>query len=80
MSDSTETTTVEPLKPRVGTIVWGAVLLVVAAVTLFASQVDVGAVTPEAVVWSVVAFGAVLVLAGIATAVVRAARNDRAQS
>jgi len=83
MSDTTETTTpaaVEPLKPRIGTIVWGSILLVVAAVTVFASRVDVGEATPEAVVWSIVAFGAVLVLAGIATAVVRAARNDRAQS
>jgi len=79
MSDTTETTTpaaAEPLKPRVGTIVWGSILLVVAAVTIVASRVDVGQATPEAVVWSVVAFGAVLVLAGIATAIVRAARRE----
>jgi len=79
MSDTTETTPVEPLKPRVGTILWGGILLVVAAVTLFASQIDLGETTPEALVWSVVVFGGVLVLAGIVTAVVRAARNGREQ-
>jgi hypothetical protein len=77
MSDTTETTTpaaVEPLRPRVGTIVWGALLLLVAAITIGASQLDLGEATPEAIVWGVVAVGGLLVLGGIATAIVRAAR------
>lgn len=65
-------TTTEPLKPRVGTIVWGSILLVVAAVAIIASQVDFGDITPTVIVWSVVGFGAVLVVAGIVTAIVRA--------
>ena len=73
-------TTTEPLKPRVGTIVWGSILLVVAAVAIAASQLDFGDVTPAVVVWSVVGFGAVLVVAGIATAIVRAARNRAAST
>jgi len=88
MSDSTDTTTTrstvpastEPLKPRAGTIVWGSILLVVAVVTIVASQLDLGGATPEAVVWSVVAFGAVLVLAGIVTAIVRATRSGRTEN
>ena len=79
MSETTPTVPAEtePLKPRVGTIVWGSILLVVAAITVFASQVDFGEATPAAIVWSIVAFGGVLVLAGIVTAVVRAARAAR---
>jgi hypothetical protein len=77
---TTEPTTLAPLKPRIGTIVWGSILLVVAAITIFASQVDFGDATPAAIVWSVVAFGAVLVVAGIITAIVRAARKSTADS
>jgi len=49
-------------------------------VTIVASQLDLGGATPEAVVWSVVAFGAVLVLAGIVTAIVRAAKSGRTEN
>ena len=77
MSDTDSVQTPTPLKPRVGTIVWGSILLVVAAITIFASQLDLGRATPEAIVWSIVAFGGVLVLAGIVIAVVRAARGRR---
>ena len=70
----------KPLTPRIGTIVWGSILLVVAAVAIAASQLDFGDVTPAVVVWSVVGFGAVLVVAGIATAIVRAARNRGAST
>ena len=72
---STESTTPAPLRPRIGTIVWGSILLVVAFLAIFASQVDFGDVTPAVVVWSVIGFGAALVLAAIVTAIVKAARK-----
>ena len=62
-----------PLKPRIGTIVWGCILLVVAAIAIAASQVDFGDLTPTVIVWSVIGFGGILVVAGIVTAIVRAA-------
>lgn len=62
-----------PLKPRVGTIVWGSILLVVAAVAILASRIDFGDVAPTVIVWSVIGFGGVLVVAGVVTAIVRAA-------
>ena len=64
-----------PLTPRIGTIVWGSILLVVAFLAIFASQVDFGDVTPAVVVWSVIGFGSALVLAAIVTAIVKAARK-----
>ena len=81
MSDTDTTTAViepqAPLKPRVGTIVWGSILLVVGFLAIFASQVDFGEVTPAVVVWTVIGFGTVLVLAAIVTAIVRAATKTR---
>ncbi|WP_411699359.1 hypothetical protein [Conyzicola sp.] len=77
---TTTSTDPAPLKPRIGTIVWGSILLIVAAIAIFASQVDFGDATPAAIVWSVVGFGAVLVVAGIVTAIVRAARKDTNES
>ena len=62
-----------PLKPRIGTIVWGCILLVVAAIAIAASQVDFGDLTPTVIVWSIIGFGGILVVAGIVTAIVRAA-------
>ncbi|GAB3605224.1 hypothetical protein GCM10027413_06330 [Conyzicola nivalis] len=79
MTDTANTTPLAPLTPRIGTIVWGGILLVVAAIAIFASQVDFGDATPAAIVWSVVGFGAVLVVAGIIAAIVRAARKDKAE-
>jgi hypothetical protein len=78
----TETTTaapLAPLKPRIGTIVWGSILLVVGFLAIFASQVDFGAVTPAVVVWTVIGFGAALVVAAIVTAIVRAASKTRVE-
>lgn len=66
-------TPLAPLKPRIGTIVWGCILLVVAAIAIAASQVDFGDLAPTVVVWSIIGFGGVLVVAGIVTAIVRAA-------
>jgi len=78
VSDTTETPeTLAPLKPRLGTIVWGSILLVVGFLAIFASQVDFGAVTPAVVVWTVIGFGSALVLAAIVTAIVRAATKTR---
>ena len=79
MSDTeptTETTTLAPLKPRIGTIVWGGILLIVGFLAIFASQVDFEDVTPTVIVWTVIGFGAVLVVAGIVTAIVRAATRS----
>lgn len=79
MSDQTETTTTDtvdapaPLKARAGTVVWGSILLVVGFLAIFASQVDFGEVTPSVVIWTVIGFGAALVLAAIVTAIARAA-------
>jgi len=73
----TDTTTQAPLKPRIGTIVWGGILLVVGFLAIFASQVDFADATPAVVVWTVIGFGAVLVLAAIVTAIVRAATRER---
>jgi predicted phage tail protein len=64
-----------PLKPRAGTIVWGFLLLVVGAIAILFSQFDVGSLGAEVFVWSVVGFGAALVLAALITAVAKAARS-----
>ena len=73
---TTETTALAPLKPRIGTIVWGGILLIVGFLAIFASQVDFEDVTPTVIVWTVIGFGAVLVVAGIVTAIVRAATRS----
>jgi predicted lysophospholipase L1 biosynthesis ABC-type transport system permease subunit len=59
--------------PRIGTIVWGAILAGVAALALI--LILGGPLSSTAILWSVVGFGAVLVLAAVAAGVVRAARN-----
>jgi len=75
---STETTTtLPPLKPRIGTIVWGCILLVVAAVAIAASQTDFGDLAPSVIVWSIIGFGGLLVVAGVVTAIVRAATRSK---
>jgi len=76
-TDTTATAALPPLKPRIGTIVWGGILLVVGFLAIFASQVDFAETTPAVVVWTVIGFGAVLVLAAIVTAIVRAATRER---
>jgi hypothetical protein len=67
----------EPLHPRFGTIVWGCILLIVGGIAIFASRVDVSEATPAVIVWSVIGFGAALVLAAIVAAIVRAVRRPR---
>ena len=60
------------LRPRASTIVWGAILLIVAAVALVASRIDTSVFTPAFVIWTVVGVGALLVLGGIVGAIARA--------
>lgn len=66
----------EPTRERpplsVGTIVWGGILLLIAAVTVTLAVIDPDEVTPITVIWSFVAVGGVLVVAGIVGAIVRA--------
>jgi hypothetical protein len=68
-----------PLKPRVGTILWGFILLIVGTIAVLASRLDLGDFGPEVFVWSIVGLGAILVVAAIIAAVARAARNRAAE-
>jgi hypothetical protein len=65
-------TTPERTPVRVGTIVWGGILLLVAAITATAIFIDATIYTPTFILWSIVGFGALLVFGGIVGAVVRA--------
>ncbi len=58
------------LAPRGGTIFWGGVLLLLATVT--AVTVVFGTWTWNALVWLVVAFGALMVVAGLIGGIARA--------
>jgi hypothetical protein len=69
----------EPLRARLGTIIWGCILLIVGGIAIFASRVDFSDATPAVIVWSVIGFGAALVLAAIVAAIVRAARRPRGE-
>jgi hypothetical protein len=66
--------------PRVGTIVWGAILLVIAAASIVASNLGLGELTPARALWTVVGLGGVLIIAAIVAVVVRAARLARTAS
>jgi hypothetical protein len=68
----TETTAPIPRRVRVGTIVWGAILV---AVAIFAILVlFFGPLGPGAILWTVIGFGSILVLGAIAAGIVRAVR------
>ncbi|MFP7761724.1 hypothetical protein [Marisediminicola sp. LYQ85] len=60
---------------RAGTVVWGLILFVVAALTFVVTTLEPDFVTGEVVVWAVVGLGAVLVAAGVIGAIARAARR-----
>jgi hypothetical protein len=62
---------------RVGTIVWGAILVAVAVFAFLAAQFGIGPSGPAALLWTIVGFGALLVVAAIVTAIVRAAGGSR---
>jgi hypothetical protein len=59
------------LPARAGTIVWGGILLLAAAIAATASLVDAVIYTPEFVLWTIIGFGGLLVLAGLIGAVAR---------
>ncbi len=63
-------------RTRVGTIVWGAILVGVAVFALIALLG--GSLGGAAILWSVVGFGGLLILAAVVVAIVRwALRSDR---
>jgi heme/copper-type cytochrome/quinol oxidase subunit 3 len=68
----TTTTPHDRRRVRVGTIVWGAILVAVAVFAFLAAQFGIGPSGPAALLWTIVGFGALLVVAAIVTAVVRA--------
>jgi hypothetical protein len=68
----TTPTPVPRLRARVSTIIWGAILV---GIAVFAIVVLLGgSLGPTSVLWSLVGFGGLLVLAAVVTAVIRAAR------
>jgi multisubunit Na+/H+ antiporter MnhB subunit len=69
----------EPIKHRdvrVGTIVWGAILVGVAVFSLLI--ILNGPLTAAGALWSIVGFGAALVLVAIVASIVRTARKPKA--
>ncbi|HEV7951392.1 MAG TPA: hypothetical protein VGP24_16645 [Glaciihabitans sp.] len=79
LPDFTETaaypSAAEPTRGRpplsVGTIVWGGILLLIAAITVTFALISPDDVSPITIIWSFVAIGGVLVVAGIVGAIVR---------
>lgn len=65
------------LAPRGGTIFWGGVLLLLATVT--AVTVVLGSWSWSAVVWLVVLFGGLMVVAGFIGGIARAVIGPRAE-
>ena len=68
----TTTTPHDHRRVRVGTIVWGAILVAVAVFAFLAAQFGIGPSGPAALLWTIVGFGGLLVVAAIVTTVVRA--------
>lgn len=67
----TATTPTPHRRTRIHTIVWGAILVGIAVLALMV--LAGGSFGPMAVLWSLIGFGALLVLAAVVTAIVRAA-------
>ncbi|MGV8882605.1 MAG: hypothetical protein ACOH19_10660 [Rhodoglobus sp.] len=67
MSESTQTQTRRPV--RVGPIVWGSILLLVASIAGAAALLGTWSATT--IVWVVIAFGALIVVAGLIGAIAR---------
>lgn len=61
-----------PPRFRAGTVIWGAVLLAVAAITFSASVVNLGEFRSEWIIWILVGLGAILVIAALVSLLVRA--------
>ena len=63
---------------RVGTIVWGTLLLALAALSATITLVDPIDYSPLFFMWVVVGFGALLVIGGIAGAIAKSVGQRRA--
>lgn len=57
-----------------GTITWGVILLVIAAIAFAIVMFDISTITPAVIGWSVVGLGGLLVVAAIVGVVARAVR------
>jgi hypothetical protein len=76
----TNAQTNQPTPARAGTIVWGCVLFLIAALAAVPAVLGEAVLTPVAILWIVVGFGTLLVVGGIIGAIVRAStRNSRAE-
>lgn len=64
-------TAVPPRRVRIGTIVWGGILLLIAALTFASVFVDSALYGPSLWIWGVIGIGTLLVLAGIIGAIIR---------
>ena len=62
-----------PRPVRVGTIVWGGILALVAGLTFASVFLDAPQYTPSLWIWGVIGVGTLLVLAGIVGAIIRGA-------
>jgi hypothetical protein len=62
--------------PRATTIVWGAILLVVAALAVAATTVGFDFAGPATFLWLVVGIGGVIILAAITAGVIHAVRGS----
>jgi hypothetical protein len=64
-----ETTGRRPV--RIGAIIWGCILLLIATLAVISTYVAPAAYTPAFVIWSVIGFGGLLVIAGLVGVIVR---------
>ena len=62
---------------RVGTILWGAILLVFAAIAFSVAVFDLQLLQAVSVTWVVTGLGGVFVLAAIVALIARAVSSDR---
>ena len=58
--------------PRGGTITWGIILIAIAALALFGASLDLTQLTGATVLWGVVGLGALIIVAAIVAAIIRA--------
>jgi hypothetical protein len=67
------TPTTQRRSPRIRTIVWGAILVGIAVFSILA--IFAGPLGPAAVLWTIVGFGGLLVIAALLAVIIRAARR-----
>ena len=58
--------------PRGGTITWGIILIAIAALAVFGASLDLTQLTGATVLWGVVGLGALIIVAAIVAAIIRA--------